>query len=304
MIGTILCPVDFSDATERQVSFAVDLCRLLGARLVLEHNLGEVGPGAAVGWMWAASHKCPRPDAIATERLQRLMTGTAAGVRVEAKLTHGVPTSSVLRVAEFVKADLIILTAHGGSHDDHMSMSEQILERSPCSVLALHDSGVDHAVPRFTSSDREMQSVLVPASFSAGSDAAVEFAIELARRLPFELHLLHIEPSRVHVEEPDSREAEIERSRLRRMLPADLDERARIHVATGDPAREIALAAERIGAALIVMGEHTRAPIRRWLRRDISRAVLHHAPCPVWYVPSHLAGLRESALERTESLPA
>ena len=34
------------------------------------------------------------------------------------------------------------------------------------------------------------------------------------------------------------------------------------------------------------MGEHTRVPIKRWLTHDTSRAVLHEAPCPVWYVPA------------------
>lgn len=303
-IRTILCPVDFSDATERQVRFAVDLCRVFGARLVLQHNLGEVGPGAAVGWMWAATHHGPRPEAAATERLRLLLETTAAGIPSEARLTHGSPTSSVIRTAEYVKPDLLILTAHGGSHDDHMSMSEQILERSSCAVLALHDAGVDHNAPRFTSPDREAQRVLVPSSFSAGSDAAVRFAVELARQLPFELHLLHIEPATVRIVDPRSQYLQADRRKLHDLLPADLEARAHFHVAVGNPADEIASVAEQIGAALIIMGEHTRSPIRRWFRRDTGRVVLHHAHCPVWYVPAHSMSRSAVSKERSGSMSA
>ena len=34
-IQSVLCPVDFSQATSRQVDFATDICRLFGARLVI-----------------------------------------------------------------------------------------------------------------------------------------------------------------------------------------------------------------------------------------------------------------------------
>ena len=58
-----------------------------------------------------------------------------------------------------------------------------------------------------------------------------------------------------------------------------------MHVEDGDPAQGIIRAAETTSADYIVMGEHTRAPIRRWVSKDTSRAVLRDSPCPVWYVP-------------------
>ena len=66
-IRTILCPVDFSEATERQVLFATDLCRLFSAKLVLHHNLRAVGPGAAVGWMWSKAFPGPLTEDVATQ---------------------------------------------------------------------------------------------------------------------------------------------------------------------------------------------------------------------------------------------
>ncbi len=300
-IKTVLCPVDFSDATERQVHFAVDLCRLFGARLVVHHNLAGVGTGAAVGWMWAATHPGVPSKTTATEKLGRLLAGIPSDVASQARLTQGLPTDSVLAAAQHARADLVVLTAHGGSHDEHMSLSEQVLERCDCAVLALHDASVDHAAPRFTSPGQEPQRVLVADSFSESSAAAVECAFDLARRFPVEVHLLHIEPARGSRDEPVSELADDDRRRLRALLPSDLAHHAQIHVAAGDPTREIAAAAERIGAALIMMGEHSRTGLWRWLSRDTGRFMLHHSHCPVWYVPAGAVTRRVETEARSEA---
>ena len=55
-LETVLCPVDFSPATLRQVDVAADLCRTFSARLVLHHNRHSLGAVASVGWMWNADH--------------------------------------------------------------------------------------------------------------------------------------------------------------------------------------------------------------------------------------------------------
>jgi nucleotide-binding universal stress UspA family protein len=163
-----------------------------------------------------------------------------------------------------------------------------VLERSTTGVLALHEAGVDHSAPRFAARSEQggrRQSVLVPVSFSSTSTGAIDLAFALARRLDLDLHLLHVEPSRVSADEPGTALAVEERRRLHELVPADLRARAQVHVATGDPAREIAAVAERLDASLIVMGEHARVSLRRWFTRDTGRAVLHRAHCPVWYVP-------------------
>jgi nucleotide-binding universal stress UspA family protein len=76
------------------------------------------------------------------------------------------------------------------------------------------------------------------------------------------------------------------RPELEALVPADLAGRTTIHVEAGDPVPVIVEAARRLRASCIVMGEHTRAPVKRWFSHDTARAVLHQAHCPVWYVPS------------------
>lgn len=187
--------------------------------------------------------------------------------------------------AGHIAADLLVLTTHGESHEDHTSITEQLLDRAQCEVLALHDASVDHAVPHFASPDVGTRKILAPVSFSDTSASALELSFDPARTLPLEVHLLHVEPARASIDEPVSAPADEDRRRMMELVPEDFAERVRLHVTAGDPAREISAMAERLGASLVVMGEHTRAPLRRWFTRDTGRSVLHHAHCPVWYVP-------------------
>jgi nucleotide-binding universal stress UspA family protein len=123
----------------------------------------------------------------------------------------------------------------------------------------------------------------VPTDLTPESHAAVGFAFELARTLPLELHLLHFLPRGASAHRHDGAEATPEKA-LRALIPTDFSESTRVHVRAGEPIPGIVQAATDLAAACIVMGEHTRAPLRRWFSHDTSRGVLHEAPCPVWYV--------------------
>ena len=284
-IRTALCPVDFSAASARQVELAADICRVFDARLVLHHNVNDISAGAGVAWMWRADHPAPH-WADAVERLGQLADRVRTGVTVETCVTNGGVTTAVLSVAEAADADLVVLSEHAGKTQDHESVIEALLERSYRSVLAVHDPGEDQKLPRFGSARDHnlMQSVLAPASLTSGMHPSLDVAFDLARLLPVRLHLLHvIEPRPVrHISDADP--ASIE-PRLTALVPLDLAARTSVHLEQGDPVPAIIHAARQLGASCIVMGEHTRVMVKRWLTRDTARAVLHGAPCPVWYVP-------------------
>ena len=282
-IQTILCPVDFSAATERQVAMAGDLARLFGARLVFHHNVATPLAGAGVGWMYAAEHRGVESESEAHEALAKLVAAAPAGVVAEGRITKGGHAMSVVVTAEVEGADLVVVATHGEATEDHASVTEQVLDRSRCLVLALHEALVDAAAPRFAATGAGPQVVLVPTDFTADARPAVDFAFELARRLPLELHLIHVEP----VGRNDA--ADADRRRLEALVPAELAGRVRFQLVAGDPGREIAAAAERLAAACIVMGEHARAPFRRWFTHDTSHDVLHFAHCPVLFVPVRAA---------------
>lgn len=279
-LRTVHCPVDFSPATPRQVDLAADLCRAFGARLILHHNRHSLGTGAAVGWMWNADHHGESQASIEA-KLDECRQRVPPGVAVEPVITEG-PVSRVVQVvAEAVDADLVILTAHGRPSEDHASISERLIEAGDRAVLVLHEPSVEPRTPHFAAHAPEPQVVLVPTALTPESGAAIDVGVDLLRRLPVELHLLHILPNGRRDETTTARALE----QMRTLVPDPLAGRVKLHVEHGDPAEGIARAADQLGASCIVMGEHTRT-VWGWFQRDTSREVLHRAHCPVWYVPA------------------
>lgn len=282
-LRTVLCPVDFSPATPRQVDVAADLCRAFGAKLVLHHNRHSLGTGASVGWMWHADHPC-QPQKSVEEKLRDCAARVPEGIQVEPLITEGPVSRAVLVVGEAVGADLVVLTTHGSMADDHASITERLLEQADRAVLVLHEPDVEARTPQFASASDQPQVVVTPTDLTPESKPAVDLGIELARTLPIELHLLHLLPNGRSARR--NGHAEDARRQLEALVPAELAGRAKLHVEHGDPTRGIVETAEQLAAACIVMGEHTRTPLRRWFSRGTSRGVLRSAKCPVWYVPA------------------
>lgn len=279
-LKTVLCPVDFSPATSRQIDLAADLCQAFGAKLVVHHNRLTLGSGPSVGWMWNAEHRGDTQAAL-ERKLQECVSQVPEKVATETLLTEGPRSRSVLAAGEAVNADLIVLTAHGRHAEDHASITELLLEEGRRAVLVLHEPAVEPRTPHFAAPAVEPQVVIAPTDLAPQSRASLSVAFDLARTLPIQLHLLHLVPNRGSRRGHDTG-AE---AQLRALIPTELEGRVAVHLERGDPSQGIARFAEQIAAACIIMGEHTRTPLRRWFRRGISRGVLHHAHCPVWYVP-------------------
>lgn len=279
-LKTVLCPVDFSPATPRQVDLAGDLCHAFGAKLVVHHNRECLGSGPSVGWMWNADHRGDTQAAL-ERKLQDCVSRVPEGVPAETLLTEGPRSRSVLAAGDAVNADLVVLTAHGRHAEDHASITELLLEEGRRAVLVLHEPAIEPRTPHFADRTIEPQVVIAPTDLAPKSRAALSLAFDLARTLPIQLHLLHlVAKGRAH----RGRDVEAEAlAQLRALIPRELEGRVVVHVERGDPSHGIARFAEQIAAACIVMGEHTRT--RRWFSRGVSRGVLHEAHCPVWYVP-------------------
>jgi nucleotide-binding universal stress UspA family protein len=126
-LETVLCPVDFSPATPRQVDLAAEVCRAFGARLVLHHNRHSLGAVASVGWMWNADHHGDSQTAVEA-KLQECLARVPSDVRAEPLMTEGPVSRAVLAAGEVVTADLVVLTAHGTMADDHASITHRVLE--------------------------------------------------------------------------------------------------------------------------------------------------------------------------------
>ena len=136
-IKTILYTTDFSKSSEVALDVARGLARGFGARLVALH-VGIQPLGSAGGAMMAPP---PQPEEFGREelaaRLGKFVAGDA-GVRTETEVVFGDSVTEILRAAERIGADLIVMGTHGrtGLHRAAMgSIAEQVLRRAACPVI-------------------------------------------------------------------------------------------------------------------------------------------------------------------------
>ncbi len=280
-VKTVLCPIDFSDLAREELAMAVEVCQTFGAELILHHNLSSVSPGITRAWEWEEVHRKERGSAVtAEEEMKKIIRSLPTDLRAHASVSSGPVATVVLEMARQVPADLIVLGSHGWSTADHASVSERIIDQSPCPVLTIHDGvHADRFKLRQAPGDAPTE-IVVATDLSDSSAKAVAYAFELAQHAAMKVHLLHVQPVNRGPLEVDKAERQ-----LRASIPAGLDGRTDFHVLRGEPVEEILALSERIKPGFLVMGEHTRGFFRRFLTKDTARAMLHQAPCPVWFVP-------------------
>jgi nucleotide-binding universal stress UspA family protein len=278
-LNTVLCPIDYSALSPRELQLAEEVCRAFDARLVLQHNLGSSAPGFSKTWEWEEVHRAAEETHDEAERhMEEVLAGIAADVRAQASISSGPMVTTLLDLAETLPADLVVLGCHGRSTEDHASLTERILERCPCPVLTIQEEAGGSSFRLGRGPGGAPVPVAVATDLSEGSRCAVSYAFELARALPLRLHLLHVVPSSAGgVEEA--------LHKLDGMVPPDVAERVESHVERGQAPEAILDFAQRVKPVFMVMGEHARGFLRRLLTRDTAREVLHRASVPVWFVP-------------------
>ncbi|MFQ5526102.1 MAG: universal stress protein [Thermoanaerobaculia bacterium] len=290
-VETVLCPIDFSDLSERTLRLAVELCRRTGAKLVLEHNLESRPPAyLGVGWMWSEEHEAEEHDKgeLAVRRLQEVFKEIPEGIEYEAKITRGPIDESLLHLAKILPAGLIVMGTHGPSSPEHQSLTEKIIIRAPCTVLTVGESYRPESVFGVGKERPEHMSMLVPYDFSSRARACLETAIAMAQRMPHRIHLLHVvQPKSSLAGEPErSLGVETLRSKLAALIPDQLADRMTVDVAVGEPVRQILDTARSLGALFILMPAHGKSPLKRFLFGTTTLGVLHGSDCPVWFMSS------------------
>lgn len=301
-IRTILCPVDLSDLSRREVSLAVELARAFGSRLVLQHNVPATGHGMTKTWEWRQEHPEVEGAADAAERRMRELVGDVPeDVEVETLVTSGPLVLGLLALTEELPVDLLVLGCHGCTDEEHVSLTETLLTRCGCPIVTVHE-GEDHECTlHFDQAGERPLRILVPTDFSEAATEALHWAYGLAEALPAEIHLVHAlpgSPTVVGPLEPVAPDPPVAsgtyyrkvlradaEERLQALVPEAMRERVVLRAEPGRADEVIVEVAGEVEPDLIVMGEHTRDLFRRFLTRDTARGVLHRAACPVWFVP-------------------
>jgi len=296
-IRTILCSVDLTPVSRREVALAAELSRAFGAGLVIHHNLPAAGFGMAKSWEWKQNHPgagAPRP---AEERMKELAATVPADITFQTLITSGPLALGIAGLAEELPADLLVLGCHGMSTEEHSSLTENLMQWCGCPILAMHE-GEDREWSLHLNDRSQPLRFLVPTDFSPASEEAVRWGFWLAEKLGAEVHLLHvlgvaapsirpIEPVAPVSSAPYYREAvrAEARERMEGLVPETISDRVTLHIEPGRTEDVIVQSAEELRPDLIVMGEHARDILHRFFTHDNAQGVLHRACCPIWFAP-------------------
>lgn len=153
----------------------------------------------------------------------------------------------------------------------------------------------------------KINKMLVPADFSGCSEAAIHYAVFLARQLNATVLLLHVmEPIGYPID--FALVSPLAYGELKRGVGQALERAADawrirgisvdVHLVGGDPAAEIVKAAQNLECDLIVIGTHGRKGIAHALMGSVAERVVRSSPIPVLTVKQQKE--TEGARQETE----
>jgi len=291
-IANVLCPVDFSEFSQRAVDHAAAIARWYGARLVLLHVF-QTRPN--VDLPSTTMSESERQRTIAD--LRRMATHVPVDVPVDLRVTEaGDVHREILTQADLVSADLLVLGTHGRSGFERLmlgSVAERIVRKAACPVLIVPR----HAADTAPDEPVRFRRILCPVDFSDGSERAVRYATSLAEEARAQLILLHVleVPAEI-MTAPTSAAMDLDRIRAAavaeagRLLPALVPNphpnwTLKPVVREGVVYREILAVADERRADLLVMSVQGRGAIDLAVFGSNTARVMRAVACPVLVLP-------------------
>ena len=294
-VTRILCPTDFSDASDHAVDLSLAIAAASHARIAALH----VAPARAVPHEIGVPAASPLDeaeiDALRRQTAARFVAARA-GLDLDVFVDAGAAADRVLARAGEWPADLIVMGTHGSRGFERLvlgSVTERVLRRASCPVLTVPPRA--HATSRLP-----FHQVLCAVDFSEPSMAAVHYAASLATESDAALTLLHVlewpwneppPPNFAELPAPQGAAlAEYRRYRekmasteLEALVPAAarLAGRAATRLRHGKPYVQILEVAAEERSDLIVVGVHGRNPIDMSLFGSTANQIVRRATCPV-----------------------
>jgi nucleotide-binding universal stress UspA family protein len=138
-IKTILHPTDFSASAEFAFRVACSLARDYGARLVLLHVIAPP-PVGNFGGMPVVPPPPPELGRKEWEANLRRLQPADVTIPVEYELQDGDAATEIIRAAESIPCELIVMGTHGRGALGRLlmgSVAEQVVRKAPCPVLTV-----------------------------------------------------------------------------------------------------------------------------------------------------------------------
>jgi universal stress protein A len=302
-LRSILCPVDFSEASRDALLWAAMIAQRRGGELtvlsVVEPLLAQAaGLRLHVNLAQADVEPALREFVDAT-----LPDGVRQPAHIRMKVTVGAISEAILQTARRLTPGLIVIGTHGlGGFRKLLlgSTTERLLQTTEWPVLAVPPGAA--GAPPVEHPAVQLKKILLATDFRESAISATQWAADLASDVAAPLVLAHVvEPLLVSpVWEPLVADIEDERvasgrrmlSRMSASFPATQTDCV---VSVGQPATTIAALAVEYGAGLVVMGLANAEDSERRKPGSIAYGVLRLAHVAVVVVPGAAA---RTALDR------
>jgi nucleotide-binding universal stress UspA family protein len=271
-LSRILLPIDFSERSAGAAHYAGSLACHFGCELILAHVLVppqyEFGASDVAGSMLA--ELCHDRVAQAKIDLAEFQAEEYARMDVRRVVLEGDPASAIVDFAHNEHCNLIVMPTHGFGPFRRFilgSNTAKVLHDADCPVwtgVHMEDAPATPAIA--------FRNILCAVDLGSQSAKALTWAAALARDFGARLTLMNALPCG-----PDVRLAASEELRL---LQTKTGAAADLLVETGEPAKAICDAAERLHSDVLVIGRGSAAGVYGRLRTN-SYAIIRQSPCPV-----------------------
>ena len=290
---SILCPVDFSEASRSALRHAAALAEHFGSQLiVMTVNDALLAEAAAMNTSIAAVRQ-ETLDAL-RRFFREAVDRCLKGVSVVFEAPTGKPHEEILRAARARRCDLIVISSHGLTGFRKMffgSTTERVLRETtvPVFIVPGNQRGPENLTEAATSVRRILAPVLVPGA--SPTHLAVVRGLSDVLKVP--ALLLHVvEPVRSALPHSERYLAGVERERRARAeaalerLASDVGGvRTEALIAYGEPAEEIVKVADDRQVGLIVM-TLVGSPLQGPRIGSVTYRVLSAAGRPVLALPA------------------
>ncbi len=297
----ILFSTDFSETSETALRYATKLARAFAAELHLFHAIVPHDYQGRRREAAAGSSGLPAADALGaalSEEAGQLMAELVAGgdlaelevVRVEQPAAAAAPAIVDYSVGHGI--DLVVMATHGRRGVRRLflgSVAEEVVRHSSIPVLTVGPE------PRWSEASSRGR-LLVAVDFGALTERLLGFARTLAVRTGASIHLLHAvelpaqpllydtAPAFPQVSYPEV-EQEV-RGRLEDVAAGLAGLRVSVEVARGAPAQAIADWCEEHRPDLVLVGNHRRTGLERFLLGSVTEQVVNRIAGAVLTVPA------------------
>lgn len=289
-IRRILCPIDFSDASQHALDHAVMIAGWYRARITalhVRHPAFLIEPPILFAEL---NRGLATLEDVEGRIHEWLAPARAAGIDCDVMASDGnSPAARIVDCAAKLPADLIVLGTHGRGGFERLllgSVTEKVVRTAPCPVITVPP-------PSVSTSRLPFKRLLCGIDFSDPSMAAFRYALSLAKESDAHLTIMHV------LEFPPVDDLPAERpfdmARYRHAVEADakrkLDElitddvkswcEPQTRLVYGKPYEQLLATAVQEHDDLIVLGVHGRNALDQMLFGSTTNQIVRRATCPV-----------------------